>query len=297
MSHPPTTPSPAEPAPAASFTPRDPRSLGPGARFALIAAAVALLRFAAGFVFREPWATDTWPFPYAGGISHIFIASIMAAGAASLLSCALLRDPRAMVGVGIDAVVINAPIAFLILTADEVPSRLFGIGAAATALAGLAAAGWFRRYAWRDTRPTPIPVRLAFAVFVLALWVFGGAMAAGGAWSTRILPWEVPPEVARIYGWTFLGASTYFLYSLLVPVWSNAAAQLLAFLAYDLVLIPPFIAHFQHVTPDRLPNHIAYCAAVATSAILAIVYCFILPRTRIIAPRPPASPASPAPHP
>ena len=274
--------------------PRDPRSLSPYLRFALVIAALALLRFAAGFIFREPWATDTWPFPYAGGISHQFIASIMAAGAASLLYCALAPDPRALFGAGIDAAVINAPIAYLTLTSGQTSSRLFGLGAAATAIAGLGVALWSRRYAWRDSRPTPTPVRIAFGVFVLALWVFGGAMAAGGGWSTRILPWEVPPEVARIYGWAFLGASTYFLYSLLVPVWSNAAGQLLAFLAYDLVLIPPFIAHFRHVTPDRLPNHIVYCAAVGTSAVLAVVYCFILPRTRVIAARPTA-PAHPHP--
>ena len=258
---------------------RNPRTLSPYLRLGLVLYAIALLRFAAGFIFREAWAVDTWPFPYAGGISHMFIASIMAAGAASVLYCALARDPRALVGAGIDAAVINAPIAYLTLTSGETTTRLFGIGAAATAAVGLGIVAWARRYAWRDMLPTPLPVRIAFGIFVVALWVFGGAMAAG---STRILPWEVPPEVARIYGWAFLGASTYFLYGLLVPLWSNAAGQLLAFLAYDLVLIPPFIDHFRHVSPERLANHIVYCAAVGSSLVLAVLYCFILPRTRVI---------------
>ena len=39
----------------------------------------------------------------------------------------------------------------------------------------------------------------------------------------------------------FLGSAIYFAYGLQRPVWGNAKGQLLGFLAYDLVLIVPFV--------------------------------------------------------
>jgi hypothetical protein len=234
---------------------------------------------AAGFFFREWWATDLWPFSYTGAMSYVFVSSILAAAATSILYCAAARDWRAMVGVGIDAVVITLPVAVIALSSGKKSMRTFGILAALTAAAGLAAALWFRRYAFRDPRPTPVVVRVSFALFVLALWTFGGAMAAG---STRVLPWEVTAEVARVYGWIFLGASSYFLYGLIVPKWSNAAGQLLAFLAYDLVLAWPFVVYFRHVPTERFVNHVVYSAAVAYSALVAIWFCFIDPSTRLV---------------
>jgi hypothetical protein len=256
----------------------DPGALNPRVRLALVVYAVVLLCLAAGFIFRQPWAIETWPFRYTGGMSYNFVASILAAAAASILYCGLSRDPRAMFGVGIDAAVINGPVAYLALSSGDASMRSFGVAAAATAAAGLGVCVWSRRYAWRDKQPTPVLVRVALAIFVVALWVVGSAMAAG---SQKILPWEVSPEVARIYGWTFLGASTYLLYGAVVGVWSNAAGQLLGFLAYDLVLIPPFIDYFGHVAPDRLLNHVVYSTVVGVSAVLAVFYCFVLPRTRV----------------
>lgn len=255
-----------------------PRNGGVLLRAALIAYALVLLLFAAGFFFREWWATDLWPFKYTAGMSFAFVASILAAASASILYCALARDYRAMVGVGIDAVVLTAPLAIMALASGRASMRTFGILAALTAGAGLFAAVWFHRYAWRDLQPTPWPVRVAFAIFVLALWATGGALVAG---SLSVLPWHVTPEVARVYGFIFLGASSYFLYGLVIPKWSNAPGQLLGFLAYDLVLIVPFIIYFRLVPPERLVNHVVYTAVVVGSAVIAIVYCFIHPRTRL----------------
>ena len=249
-------------------------------RGGLVVYALGLLLFAAGFFFREWWATDLWPFSYTAGMSFAFVASILAAAAASILYCALARDLRAMVGVGLDALVLTAPLAITSFMSGKASMRTFGALAALTASAGLVAMTWFHRYAWRDERPTPWPVRVAFVVFVLALWATGGALVAG---NLRVLPWHVSPEVARVYGFIFLGASSYFLYGLVIPKWSNAAGQLLGFLAYDIVLLWPFAVYFKHVEPDRLLNHVVYTAVVVGSGMIAIYYCFIHPRTRLFA--------------
>lgn len=248
-------------------------------RGGLVLYALVLLLFAAGFFFREWWATDLWPFSYTAGMSFAFLASILAAASASILYCALARDLRAMVGVGLDAFVLTAPLALISLTSGRASMRTFGILAALTASAGAFALIWFHRYPWRDARPTPVPVRVAFTIFVLALWATGGALVMG---SLRVLPWNVSPEVARVYGLIFLGASSYFLYGLIIPKWSNAAGQLLGFLAYDLVLIVPFAIYFRHVPPERLTNHVVYTAVVLGSGVVAVYYCFVHPRTRLV---------------
>jgi hypothetical protein len=248
-------------------------------RGGLIAYAFILYLFAGGFFFREWWATDFWPFSYTNPMSYIFVASILAAAASSILYCAVWNDLRAMSGIGLDAVVITLPVAVLAFTSGRASLHTFGILAGVMAVAGVVAAVWFQRYSFRDPRPTPNPVRISFGLFIVALWVSGGALAAG---SQRILPWEVTPEVARIYGWIFIGASSYFLYGLIVPRWSNAAGQLLGFLAYDLVLIVPFILFFRHVAPERMINHIVYTTAVVYSGAVAVYYCWVHPSTRLV---------------
>ncbi|HMO27651.1 MAG TPA: hypothetical protein PKB10_15430, partial [Tepidisphaeraceae bacterium] len=90
-----------------------------------------------------------------------------------------------------------------------------------------------------------------------------------------------PKESVVIYGCAFLGACVYFGYALLRPVWGNAVGQLLAFLVYDLMLLVPFIRFFDEVKPEMRLNHIVYFGVVSCSAVLAIIYCLLLPRTRL----------------
>jgi hypothetical protein len=45
-----------------------------------------------------------------------------------------------------------------------------------------------------------------------------------------------------MFGLVFLGAATYFIYGALDPHWGNAIGQLAGFLAYDLVLLAPFLS-------------------------------------------------------
>ncbi|MEA3155438.1 MAG: hypothetical protein QOK44_3027, partial [Betaproteobacteria bacterium] len=62
--------------------------------------------------------------------------------------------------------------------------------------------------------------------------------------------------------------------------------QLLGFLAYDLVLIVPFIQHFKTVRPDLWINLVIYVAVIAYSGGLAMYYLFLKRETRLRRQRP-----------
>jgi hypothetical protein len=73
-----------------------------------------------------------------------------------------------------------------------------------------------------------------------------------------------------MYGWMFLGAACYFAYGVLRPYVWNMTGQLLGFLAYDLVLIGPFVRHLWQVEPAMLPNLLVYIAVLLYSGGLAV---------------------------
>ena len=70
----------------------------------------------------------------------------------------------------------------------------------------------------------------------------------------------------------------------LFPLWPGVSLlgkrQLLGFLAYDLVLIGPFLQHFSTVRPEMRLSLILYTFVVCYSGLLAIYFLFIHPPTR-----------------
>jgi hypothetical protein len=73
----------------------------------------------------------------------------------------------------------------------------------------------------------------------------------------------------------FVGAAIYFAYGLLRPSWVNAAGQLAGFLAYDVVLIVPFLMRLPTVAPELRFSLITYVVVVSYSGLLAIYYLFL----------------------
>jgi hypothetical protein len=130
----------------------------------------------------------------------------------------------------------------------------------------------------RDTRPIPVLVKISFAVFIIALILVGGALILK---TPNILPWSVTPELGVMCGWMFLGAAAYFAYSLVRPSWHNSAGQLAGFLAYDVILIVPFLQRLPTTAPELRTSLIIYLIVVIYSGLLAIYYLFINPTTRI----------------
>jgi hypothetical protein len=211
------------------------------------------------------------------------VSSIIAAVALSVLWIALTRDYAATVGGAIHHVLMYSAIAIYLFqdyAANDSNQRLLTAGLIClfVAVAAGGALVWARRFSFTDQRPTPVPVLIGFAIFVAALWFVGLRLILN---QPNVFPWDLAPEVSVVYGWTFLGASMNFVYGLIIRRWHNAAAPLLGFLAYDLVLILPFIRHFDTVADEQRLSLIAYTIVVTLSGLMAIYYLFIHPTTRV----------------
>jgi hypothetical protein len=85
---------------------------------------------------------------------------------------------------------------------------------------------------------------------------------------------------SALLGWFYLGAACYFLYGLVHPSWQKACGQLWAFLAYDLVLIVPYLLHFALARPEQLPSLLINTLVLLYSGALAVYYLFVKKATR-----------------
>jgi hypothetical protein len=255
---------------------------------AIIATTQAILAIL--FVFQVPWATAIWPFTETGEMSYIFIASIFLAAAAAVGWCLYVGSDRALAGIALDYMVIMAPLGVLSLAAGRDEGSLHAAAFGLLCLMTLAFGAWMLRWAlrrpWRSTTATPAPVIAAFALFVFALCIVGTLLILQ---TPGVLPWAITPQLSVLYGSMFLGAAAYFGYGLIDRRWENAGGQLAGFLAYDIVLIVPFVVRVASGTPSyygstsaplRL-NRILYTAVVLLSGLLAAYYLFVHGPTRL----------------
>lgn len=238
------------------------------------------LVFTLGLFIQAPWATVLWPIP-AGRLSYIFLSSILAAASVPILWIAISGELRAMLGGAINLGVTYAAFFFsaiLLYLREPNPAlfvlAVFSLGAAVACAAMI----WYaRRQPFHDSRPTPGFVRFSFALFAILLALTGGSMVLQ---RPDIFPWPITPESSVFFGWIFLGAMCYFLFGLVYAHWANARGQLLGFLAYDLILIVPFLQHLQTVRPDLLFNLIVYIGVLVFSGTVAVYFLFLHPTTR-----------------
>ncbi|MBI5651337.1 MAG: hypothetical protein HZC40_12990 [Chloroflexi bacterium] len=250
-------------------------------RSALVIAGGLGLLLMVGFLLELPFVTNLFPWQ-SSRLSNIFIASILAASSIPVIWIGLSGEAAAAVGGALDFGLMYTGIGVFTLQlyaqdSSRVPMLIFGLGSFASVALCIFLFFWARRFPFRDQRAMPRVVRLSFAVFALVLIGVGGAMALK---TPNIFPWAISAEVSVIYGWIFLGAACYFLYAIFNPQWDNARGQLLGFLAYDLVLIIPFLAHFANVRPEQWFNLAFYIAVLIYSGGLAIYYLFVNPATR-----------------
>jgi hypothetical protein len=223
---------------------------------------------------------DLWPWE-TSRLSYIFIASILAAIALPVLWIGVSGELAAMRAGAIDLAITygGAFVYLLTLLGDEGQPELwpyvvvFGLGF----LGMVATLARTRRIAWRDPRPMPAPVRLSFAAFAVMLVGAGAALV----FQADIFPWALDDESSVLFGLIYLGAAGYFVTGFLDPRWPNAAGQLIGFLAYDLVLIGPFVDRFGDVSGGELRSLIVYTAFVVYSGALAFYYLFVAPETRL----------------
>jgi hypothetical protein len=244
----------------------------------VISALQALL--AVLFLIRPPLIESLWPVPNTTPMTFIFLASIAAAAAASTAWCALLNVRGALVGIALDYVLIYATLSVYMLQISGTVGALAVAYAVAMAF-GVLFGVWLLRYGLRgpitDPRRSPLIVRVSFALFILVLLFVGGRMVQR---TPYIIPWEVTGN-GVVIGWMFLGAAAYFGYALLRPSWHNTGGQLAGFLAYDLILIVPFLQRLPTVAGQYRTSLIVYTIVVVYSGLLAAYFLFLHPSTRI----------------
>jgi hypothetical protein len=249
-------------------------------RTLLIIVGMLSLILAAGFCLQLPWAVRLWPwadsfFPY------LFLGSITTATAASLLWIGLFGELRTAAGGALHLTVFYMGLACsLFLFSQQGGDQNLLTGAfvcAAGALVSLAMFLWFRRYPLGESQPMPVLVRISFGMFVVVLVLVGSGILLH---IPNVFAWKLHLTSSVLLGWFFLGAACYFLYGLVHPSWQNAGGQLWAFLAYDLVLIVPYLLHFALVRPEQLPSLLVNTLVLLYSGALAIYYLLVKKATR-----------------
>jgi hypothetical protein len=248
-------------------------------RLGLIAAALATLVLSVGFLDETSWAIDLWPWPVSR-LSYIFIASILAAIALPVLWIGISGELAAIQAGAIDLAITYAGFTVYLVTLLGDPGQpalgayigVFALGLVVMVITFART----RRIAWDDPRPMPRAVRASFALFAVMLVAAGTALVFGA----DIFPWDLTDEASVLFGFIYLGAAAYFVWGCLHPAWPNGQGQLVGFLAYDLVLIGPFIDQFSNVDGGQLTSLIVYTAFLVYSGALAAYYLFVSPETR-----------------
>lgn len=240
------------------------------------------LFFAFAFFLQWPLAVNLWPFQGTTPLTFIFISSIFAAAAAPTFWAAASENYGALAGIGLDYLTILAPVAILsfVLGASGSDPRMttYGLVCVFGALFGLGLFLWSARFPLDRTPAMPGFVRWSFILFIIALLIVGGRLVMK---VPNSIPWKITPELSVVMGWMFLGAAIYFAYGLLRPSWLNSAGQMIGFLAYDAVLIVPFLSRLPTTPPEHQIGLIIYTGVVIYSGLLAIYYLFLHKPTRL----------------
>ncbi len=238
-----------------------------------------ILALAFGFIFQVPFVIQFWPWKDSR-LSYIFVGSILAAISAAALWIGWARELGALSGgaLNIFVIAITSAIYFLQLALlGNRPNLLFlGFFSLLAALVSIIAFFWSRRIPLNASTPMPRLVRVSFGIFLAALLSASIALI----FHLPIFPWALNADSSVIFGCIFLGDAFYFLYGLLFPNWHNAKGPLLSFLAYDLVLIFPFLALFSTIKPQFELSLIVYIAVLIYSGAIAVYYSFFNSQTR-----------------
>lgn len=251
-------------------------------RVLLIVGGFGLFVMAFGYATQMTWAINTWPWPD-GRLSYLFVGSIQAAIAAAMLWIGFSGEWPSIAAGALNLAVMMGGIGVFLFgyagTANEIRFIWLAVGAGLFALTSLYL---FYRVllqpippAWR--KPTPRPVLFSYGIFSVTLVILGLLLILR---SPNIMPWPLKPETSVMIGWIFFGDAFYFLYAILRPQWAYARTQLWSFLAYDLVLIVPFVAHLNQVQPELRASLVIYLVVLLYSGSLAVYYLFLHPATR-----------------
>ena len=245
---------------------------------------ISLLLAALGIWFAWPGVLQFWIWPKTPPLGCVFVAAMLAGGAAPLVWIGLSGHLAAIRAPMLTGVVANAGIALHLFAKHARPGNerylafaaLFAVG---SLLAGIAFL-WGRQLPAPGDKGIPRFVRWAFLLFAAILLPVGAALILGLPY---IFPIPLSPDMAAVYGWFFLGSFVYYLYGFWKPSQLNATGQLFSFLVYDLFTIPPYMTYRGTVPPVFQNSLNAYLAVLFGSAVFCAYYLLVDPRTRLIA--------------
>jgi hypothetical protein len=250
-------------------------------RVVLVAGGLGTLGIAAGFLLGWPLVTRYWPFPVYG-LTRVFLASIFAAIGAPVVWIGLSGELTALRGGALNIVVTAGGMAAYCLWrswgASGGATQIFGLINMVVAIAAAILFVFSRRLVWSNDRSMPGLVRVSFLAFALVLAAAGVALLL----NLDVFPWPLDKDTAVIYGLFFLGSAVYFTIGLTRPLWGNAKGQLIGFIAYDLVLLVPFIQLWPKAPSLSLA---VYLAVLIYSFALCVWYLLLSPRWRLWAAR------------
>ena len=249
-------------------------------RIAGFVTGIILLALTLGFIFQLPWVVKFWPWPDSR-LSYLFLGSILAAVTVAVVWISWLGEWGALPAGALNVFVIAVTWTVFFLqrffSGNHSALLIYAIAGILIALVSAAAFLWSRRLPLHDTRPTPRFLLFSFGLFTVVLILAAGALIFR---VPTIFPWPLNPDSSVLFGCIFLGDACYFLYGLLFPRWHNAYGQLLSFLAYDLVLIFPFLGLFSSVKSDHRLSLIIYVAVLLYSGLLASYYLLLNKKVR-----------------
>ena len=252
------------------------------ARYTLLVVCALQFCLAIAFFVQPPLAVGLWPFPGTTPLTLILISSFLAAAGASTLWVVLSKTYGALAGIGLDYVALLTPLSIISFRLGarlgNPQLRLFGVMCVFAVAFGVGLLVWGIRTPIDETVPMPRAVRWSFVIFISALLGEGARLL----WQVpNAIPWTITPDLSLVIGWMFLGAAAYFAYALVRPSLLNSAGQLAGFLAYDVVLIVPFLSRLPTVAPEHKAGLVVYTAVVIYSGLLATYFLFIHVPTRI----------------
>jgi|SRR5579871_6745376 len=249
-------------------------------QWAVVAFGLLDLVLTLGYYLQWEWATSTWPWPVTP-LDFLLVSSFLAGATVVILWIGFTGEWGAATGASANVGLMNlgASVYLFKCFRESGEQRLLtrAIAFAVFAAANLGVLFWSLRHRIRDKRPVDKLLRISFGLFTaVLLWASIQLLRR----SPTIFPWPLEPDTSTMFGWLFLGSAVYFGWGLIRPSWHNARGQLLAFLAYDLVLLPPYLFLFSTVSPEHANSLRLYIAVIVYSTLLSIYYLFINKRTR-----------------
>ncbi|MBI4920555.1 MAG: hypothetical protein HY834_02305 [Devosia nanyangense] len=259
----------------------DDRGLVRRFRAGLVVGGPFALAGALAFLLKVDAVVQLWPYQ-TYGLSHVFIASLLAAIGAPVVWIGASGELASLPGGAGNILVtgggMGAWAAWQSIGGAPPKVLLFSLVCLLFVVVTAAMIVRARKLEFADSRPTPGLVRWSFILFCVLLLIIGSLLVLR---VPGIFPWLLDDNASVSYGFAFLGAAAYFGFGASRPVWGNAKGQLLAFLAYDLVLIGPFVLHFSTVSSQLLLSLSLYVGVLAYSGALAIFFLLLDRRFRL----------------